>query len=170
MPLGYLLTFSTYGTHLHGDARGSFHAGAGYQPPDTVLRERNAHRRIQPAFALEEPARSVVLHAFVGLAADRSWELRAAHVRTEHVHVVVQCIVGPRRAIGDLKARATHALRTRGLAGARQRVWAEGGSARHLFDEDAVVRAAEYVYERQGTPMARFSRVGLITAGSEATG
>jgi hypothetical protein len=80
------------------------------------------------------------------------WGLLAAHVRVNHVHVIVRSERGARQTIAYLEARATHALRTAGLGASR--TWATGGSYRKLESEEALRRAVEYVVRRQGAPMA----------------
>jgi REP element-mobilizing transposase RayT len=159
MAFGYLLTFNTYGTFLHGDDRGSWRARRGYEPPNAPLRLENLARLRETPFTLHEGARDVVLQAIVGLANYRHWSLWAAHVRTEHVHAVVALPpeVTPMRAMADFKAYATRALRTNGVL--RDKYWAERGHFVCLSNLDEVQVASEYVYERQGEPMARYSRM-----------
>jgi REP element-mobilizing transposase RayT len=158
MALGYLLTFGTYGTHLHGDDRGSWRARRGFEAPNAPLRLAHAASMKEAPFTLGEGARDVVLQAIVGLAKHRGWGLRAVHIRTEHVHVVVMLppIVKPMKALADFKAYGTRGLREAGVV--RERYWAERGHCVFLWTEDAVQAACVYVYEKQGEAMACYTR------------
>lgn len=155
LPNAFLLTFTTYGSHLPGDPRGWCHHARGVHPPDEGLFEHSQRIQRAKAVHLEHDARIVVLGAIVEVCAFRGWLLRAAHVRTEHVHLVAGGD-DPDRIIRDCKAYSTRALRMRGLCGVDARVWARGGSTVPLRDERAVEDAARYTYERQGEPMARW--------------
>lgn len=156
MASAYLLTFGTYGTHLHGDVRGSVRMKRGYQPPDESLWRVSRAAMKESAFVLHAGAPDLVLKAMIAGALHRSWFLDVAHVRTEHVHVVISFPPGlkPKKVIADLKAYGTHALREAGIV--RDRYWARGGHAWPLMDEEAVARARIYVFEKQGEPMARY--------------
>ncbi|MEZ5992618.1 MAG: transposase [Planctomycetota bacterium] len=85
----------------------------------------------------------------------RGWHLFASNVRTNHVHLVVSASGDADRMLADLKAYLTRALRADGAVGQRKSIWAEGGSKRHLFTDDAVRRACEYVYLAQGPDLPR---------------
>jgi REP element-mobilizing transposase RayT len=156
MPIAYLLTFGTYGTHLHGDDRGSHLWRHGYVVPDPDLARDCAARMTEARYVLQEGARDVVLRAIVSHARYRGWDLRAAHVRTEHVHVVVGAPrdVTPKRVMADIKAYATRALREVGIV--RAHYWARGGHCAFLASSDEIEAAARYVFWQQGEPMARY--------------
>jgi len=93
---------------------------------------------------------SLVLNAIRETCAFRRWTLLAAHVRSTHVHVVVDGITEASFAIRDFKAYASRALNAEGV----RRRWARGGNARLLRDYRAVSAAVRYVVNRQGPPMA----------------
>ena len=158
-PLAFLLTFRTYGTLLHGDTRGS--VDRQHNIPGTPLlptdppRERREHRRMKATpMILDEPKRSVVEAAIVDECGYRGWELMERAVRTNHVHIVVgYASLQPERMIQKIKARATRWLRERGLAGAKQPVWADrAGSRRYLWTPQDVNAALAYVRDGQDTP------------------
>ena len=57
-PLAYFLTFTTYGTWLHGDGRGSVdrehnQPGEPWPEPDPARREGSAARLAQPPYLLD---------------------------------------------------------------------------------------------------------------------
>jgi len=92
----------------------------------------------------------VVLRAILETCAFRNWTLLAAHVRSTHVHLVVDGIMEASGAIRDFKAYASRALNH---AGVRRR-WSRGGNVRLLHESKAVRAAVRYVVDGQGPPMA----------------
>jgi REP element-mobilizing transposase RayT len=84
--------------------------------------------------------------------------LLAAHVRTNHVHAVVDGEAKPERILNDFTAYATRALP--GAEADRKR-WARHGSTRWLWKESEVRAAIRYVVEGQGTPMTVFVAEGV---------
>jgi REP element-mobilizing transposase RayT len=155
----YFITFACYGAHLHGDERGSVdpshnQPGARLLPVDperfTVERER---MRELP-FTLDQHGREVVLDALREVCAHRGWSLLAAHVRTNHVHVVVEAEVQPEKVMNDFKAYASRLLNRR--EGATRKRWARHGSTRWLWSDQNVRDAIRYVIDEQGEPMALF--------------
>lgn len=155
-PLAYFLTWTTSGTWLHGDERGSKdHArstpGERERPPDPGL---NRYRRFQLAdkvFLLDSPAkRAAVRQAIERTCQIRRWHLSAMNVRTNHVHVVVTADRKPEEAMTSLKAWVTRALVADGLAHEGERIWTRHGSTRYLWSEQDVEAAGTYVLEGQG--------------------
>jgi len=72
-PLGYFLTFTCYGTWLHGDERGSVDRehnipGTPILPPDTNRRGRERNGLSQPPYLLDQAHRQVALHALYEIA------------------------------------------------------------------------------------------------------
>lgn len=155
LPNAFLLTFTTYGGHLPGDPRGWCHHARGVHPPSDALLAYSRSIMRGPVITLDEAARAAVLCAVRDVCEYRRWPLRAAHVRTQHAHVVAAG-QDPDRMIRDYKAYSTRALRANGIYARDARIWADGGSAVPLWTEREVEDAARYVYERQGEPMARF--------------
>ena len=87
------------------------------------------HLRSSP-FTLSETARTKVLEAIVNDCTRRTWPLHAAHVRTNHVHIVVDADVKPEQALTSLKSYASRAL-----GGTKH--WARHGSTRYLWNRQA---------------------------------
>lgn len=158
-PVAYFLTWTCYGTWLHGDERGSVdrdHASFGtpFLPYDSNRRALDERKLIEPAAALGAEARRVVAATIQRHARVRRWDLHALNVRTSHVHVVVSCgDVRPEKTLAELKAWTTRGLRNVGLVKQGARVWTHHGSTRYLWDEDSLARATEYVCEHQGVDL-----------------
>jgi hypothetical protein len=110
----------------------------------------------QASYELDDFRRQVVLAALLEVCGHRRWALLAAHVRTRHVHVVVQANQRPEFVINTIKAYASRALNRLGLEGDGRRRWARHGSTRHLWTARAVSAAVHYVICDQGEPMASF--------------
>jgi REP element-mobilizing transposase RayT len=160
MALAYFITFSTYGTWLHGTSKGNGSVdrhhnayGTPFLAPDDKLEKYAARRMADPPYTLSETARTVVRDAIVGLCAEKDWTLLALHVRTNHVHSVICAERDPRRLMSDLKSRASRDLNRAGTDSSAKR-WTRHGSTRHLFDEASVAAAVAYTLDEQGSPMA----------------
>jgi REP element-mobilizing transposase RayT len=154
-PHAYLLTWTTYGTWLPGDARGSvddWHNvhGEEYAPADTRRRAANTARLSRPPFRMDDAARPVVRDAIIEHCAFRGWDLVSLNVRSNHVHVVVRSDLTPTDTASKLKARATRLLRERGVVLRDRPVWTERSSGRYLWGEAAVKAAVRYVEDAQG--------------------
>lgn len=154
----FLITFTTYGTHLPGDARGSFdHVRNGnrrFIGPNPGLEAYCRGQLRRELFFLDTaPSRNVCRDAIVGVCAHRGWRLMAIQVRMTHVHAVVDSGGSPRDVLQAWKSYSTRALRQAGLIGDRP-VWTHGGNAALLRSRESIDAAVRYVIEGQGTPMA----------------
>ena len=105
-------------------------------------------------YTLDANRRKIVLESLREVCSHRRWDLLAAHVRSNHVHLVIEAEARPEKIMGDLKAYASRALnRLEGLDRSR---WARHGSTRWLKQDENVRQAIRYVVEEQGEPMALF--------------
>ncbi len=157
----YLITFACYGTRLHGDEAGSVDRhhnsfGSRVLEPDSqrVMEERR--EMLDAPYSLNEAGRAAVLAAIRGHCAHRGWNLLAAHVRSSHVHAVVEAEARPERIMNAIKSYASRELNRLGIDGPERRRWARHGSTRWLWKDQDVREAIRYVIEEQGEPMAIF--------------
>ncbi len=148
-PLAYFVTWTTYGTWLRGDARGSIVGDNRFGAPHA---ERdNARQRHDEKLLTHEPVRfgdaerTVVEATIREVCEHRDWRILALACRTNHVHVVVAGSATPERMMNQLKSWSTRRLREANLVEAEGRVWTTHGSTRHLFDAKAVASAVHYV-------------------------
>ncbi len=109
----------------------------------------------QPPYVLNKPARAVVLTAIKEVCAHRHWTLLTAHVRTNHVHVIVEADARPEKAMNDFKSYASRALNKLEPDKERKR-WTRHGSTRWLWKDQDVREAIRYVIDEQGDPMGFF--------------
>jgi REP element-mobilizing transposase RayT len=107
---------------------------------------------------MDRDSRAIVLQTLAEVCLHRGWGLLAAHVRTNHVHVIVEAEVPPEKVMNDCKAYASRNLnRFDGSEPSRKR-WARHGSTRWLWTDQEVRAAVRYVVEQQGEPIAVFLR------------
>ena len=156
LPLGYLITFRSYGTWLHGDERGSidrFHNR--YKSPYLPRGDRrhicNERSLKSQPLILDTDQRKSVESAIREVCNHRQWRLHAINVRTNHVHVVVS--IGqtkPERALNAFKAYSTRRMREGGNWKESHSPWADKGSNRYLWSEHGLAVAIDYVINGQG--------------------
>lgn len=159
MALAYFITFTTYGTWLPGSAKGSVNSdhnvyGEPLLPPDAEREQQARAALTQSCYTMSAAERDIVCQALVTLSEERGWKLLAAHVRSNHVHVVIQAERDPGRVMSDLKARASRDLTRAGYGSAERRRWTRHGSTKHLFREQEVAEKIEYTLNGQGLQMA----------------
>ncbi len=153
--LTYLLTFCCYGTRLPGSpgwvdrTRGDHRGGYG-ETSDALARHSQAHM-VHAPYMLKGRSACRVLEAMREVCVIRDWQLFAVHVRSTHVHCVVNGPVHPNRAVAEFKAYASRALNV--TEGYRKR-WAREGSTRRLPSSGAILAAVRYVVKGQGEAMA----------------
>jgi REP element-mobilizing transposase RayT len=110
----------------------------------------------QPAYQMDAEEREIALAAIRQHAEFRGWKMLAAHVRSNHVHLVVAGDSKPERMMTEFKAYTSRALNRRDPAGANRNRWTRHGSTRWLDTENSGRRAIEYTVAEQGQPMAVF--------------
>ena len=158
-PSAYLITFACYGARIHGDLDGSVDRYHNlWRTPMLEANPRRARFELRllkyDSVTLGAAERQLVLEAIQQHAAHRGWNLHAAHVRSNHVHVVVKTDLAPERAMVQLKAYSSRALNLSGWR--RRKHWGYHGSTRYLWDPGHVDAAVGYVVSQQGPPMAVF--------------
>ena len=159
IPLAYLITFTCYGARLHGDESGSVDRdhhtpGTPFLPPNSVRVSAEEKRAKQEPYQLDSRERALVLDAIQATCEYRGWRLLAAHVRTQHVQLVVAAEAAPEKVLQDAKKYACRALNRAGGEEENQRRWTRHGSTRYLWKPESVGAAIEYVVREQGEPMA----------------
>jgi REP element-mobilizing transposase RayT len=157
----YFITFSCYGHHLHGDQSGS--VGRDHNLPGSRLLLHNPdrieaehHLMDQLPYSLNQRSRTVVLDALRQVCIHRGWTLLAAHVRSTHVHVIVDAEVQPEKIMNDFKSYASRRLNRSGLEEPNRKRWARHGSTQWLWTDGDTRSAVRYVIEEQGETMAAF--------------
>ena len=162
IPLAVFFTFRCYGTWLHGDERGAVDRNnnnyrAPKIPTNSNWRKHSQELLLHRPVTLNAESRQSVEKAIRENCSRRKWGLLALHVRTNHVHAVIN--IGskkPADALIALKANATRQLR-------EDRLWlydhspsAEKGSKRNLWNEISIWEACNYVINEQGEALPDF--------------
>ena len=161
IPLAYFITFTCYGTWLHGDKSTSVdHLN---NTPGTDFLSFNSKRAglvkkqmSETPYCLDESRRRIVLQTIVEVCGYRQWVLLAAHVRSNHVHCVIHAILQPEQIMNAIKSYASRHLNKANLDGDRVNRWTRHGSTRYLWKEAEVEATIQYVVNEQGLPMAVF--------------
>jgi REP element-mobilizing transposase RayT len=162
IPFAYFLTFRTYGSWLHGDPRlsvdpkhniyGTPRISANLGLLDTMKKECK-----EDEFILETSERNTVLESIIETCNYNHWYLHAAHVRTNHVHIILQSNNLGKKTIAILKTYATKALkRNHSALLQRKKYWSKGGSAKFITGPDYLPSVMDYVIEQQGERMALY--------------
>ena len=157
-PLAYFITFTCYGTRLHGDADGTVDRnhnvfGSPYLPRNRFRMEAESIRMKQAAYELDEPRRKIVLTVIIDVCRHRGWTLLAAQVRSNHVHVVVQALDKAEKVLNDWRRYASRHLNLAKLDLPGRIRWSRHGSTRYLWTDKDVKDAVQYVTDEQGEPM-----------------
>jgi REP element-mobilizing transposase RayT len=157
-PLAYLITFTTYGTWLHGDERASVdkkHNRFGeeflHNNPGLTLKEESNLKN--PPLKLDASCRDIVLQAILDVCKFRGWFAHSAHVRSNHIHIVVSGQEKPEKMMCDFKKYATKAIKKTGSISA-DKYWTRHGSTKYIWTKERLHLAIEYVETGQGKIMA----------------
>ena len=129
--------------------------GAPLPESDACIEQRARSRMTHQPYLLDEIRRQEVLKSLQEVCSYRGWTLLAAHVRTNHVHVVATADRKPEHVMNALKAYSSGYLNHCALDPDRRR-WARHGSTRYLWTSTAVSAAIQYVVREQGESMAVF--------------
>jgi REP element-mobilizing transposase RayT len=159
--LRYFITFACYGAHLHGNESGSVDrhhnlVGSRRLEPDAERALAERREMLHDPYVLDEVARPVVLSAIQRHCAYRSWNLLAAHISSNHVHIVVEAEARPERIMNEFKSYASRELNQLTSQRPDRKRWARHGSTRWLWKDEDVMHALQYVIDEQGEPMALF--------------
>ena len=111
---------------------------------------------LQDPYVLDESARAAVLGAIQRHCAYRGWNLLAAHVRSNHVHTIVEADTRPERILNEFNSYASRELNRLSSDGTDRKRWAGHGSTRWLWKDEDVRHALQYVIDEQGEPMSLF--------------
>ncbi len=154
-PLALHITVGTYGTRLHGDIRGTVDRRHN-QPGRPVLGWDERRRRAEAASLRYPPVVLSVeqrLHAQSILPAvcERGgWQHLNAAAQEDHLHVLLKGSPDGKAVRRWLKVWLGQELAKRWPLLPGQSWWAEGGSVKHIWNEDYLARAFDYI-ERQKT-------------------
>ena len=140
--LGYMITWTTYGTWLQGDERGYVKDGRIY-PGNKALMKSNRQLQLQDAIRLSRIQQQVVQKAIIEEAASQGQRIYALSVRSNHIHLVAENIPQPiSKVVAYYKKAARLALKAMGHNG---KLWTRGYDKRFCFDEEILKERIKYV-------------------------
>jgi REP element-mobilizing transposase RayT len=140
--IGYMLTWTTYGSWLQGDERGYVKDGR-ILHGDKKLVELCEKFQKGHTVKLRRNEKDIVREAILNEAERIGYTIEALAVCSNHIHLVARYFPEP---IGQIVSRfknvTTSALRKHGRAG---RVWTRGFDKRFCFDNEDLDRRIQYV-------------------------
>lgn len=150
-PQGYHVTFGTYGARLHGSAKPHVDMdhneyGQPLAPTDPNREEAARDRMKYDPVSLTVDQRILVENAIMGLCSRYSWPIHSMAAQSDHVHVV---LIAPRDGPQLRDAIKSVASRALNKHFGKRRWWAEGGSAKYLWETDYFHAAIKYVKDQR---------------------
>ena len=140
--IGYMVTWTIYGTWLQGDKRGFVKNGKIY-PSNKSLADSNRQKLSKNPTKLSKNHRRQVANAIFEKAKKLNQKIFALSVSSNHVHIVAKYIPVPiGTVVTHYKNAAQVALRRMGLAG---RIWTKGFDKRYCFDQKSLQNRIDYV-------------------------
>jgi REP element-mobilizing transposase RayT len=147
--IGYMLTWTTYGSWLQGDSRGYVKNGKIY-PGNTGIRKANVNNLNSKPVELNPQQRQIVQKAILKEAEDLQQKIYALAAFSNHVHIVAERISESiKKVVSHYKNSARLALQANGFIG---RVWTRGFDKRFCFDHEQLESRIKYVSSHHEKP------------------
>ncbi|MCJ7778490.1 MAG: transposase [Sedimentisphaerales bacterium] len=140
--VGYMLTWTTYGTWLQGDRRGFVRDGEILQGDERIL-ELCKELQKGPTVKLKEQEKAIVKAAILNEAERISHKIEALAICTSHIHLAARpCDKSIERIVSMYKSAATRELRCCERTG---RIWTKGFDKRFCFTQEDLARKIAYI-------------------------
>ena len=140
--IGYMLTWTTYGTWLQGDKKGWIKDGE-IRPGNENLKNINKQALVKSSVKLNDNAKQIVKEAIEKSSEGFGQKICAIAVCSNHVHLTAEYVDVPISVlVGNYKAAARKALKKLGYEG---KVWTGGYDKRYCFDEKELRTRIDYV-------------------------
>ena len=140
--LGYMLTWTAYGSWLQGDKRKYVKDGQILEP-NPSLETKNKENMKYPKVSLNAPQREIIEKAIINESSRLNQKIHVLTVRSKHVHLVTDCnFISAASAVSHYKNAARLAMESSGFVG---RLWTKGFSVRYCFDEAQLKKVIQYV-------------------------
>lgn len=140
--IGFMATWTTYGTWLQGDKRGYVKNGITLEA-NAQLEKTNKKLLKHDKIIIPKNLRTIVENAILKEAKAIGQQVYAIAVCSNHVHIVVEST--DKRcgySVGRFKRAATKALREYGFA---YKVWTKGYDKRYCYNQNDLETRIEYV-------------------------
>jgi REP element-mobilizing transposase RayT len=150
-PQGYHITFGTYGARLHGSSKPHVDCdhneyGEPFAPTDPSREQASGERMKYDPVSLTVEQRVLVESAITDVCSRYSWPLHTLAAQSDHIHVVLTAPRDGPELREAIKAVASRALNKQF---GKRRWWAEGGSAKYLWETDYFHAAIKYVKDQR---------------------
>lgn len=140
--VGYMVTWTTYGTWLQGDKRGYVKDGRIFEGDQTLLRLCKGLQKGQTV-KLTKREKEAVRRAILSESQRIGQNLEALAVCTNHLHLAARpCCKSIERIVSMYKSVATRVLRSVGRSGP---IWTTGFDKRFCFTESDLAKKIEYI-------------------------
>lgn len=159
--LGYMLTWTTYGTWLQGDKRGYVKNGRILHGDENLLKA-NRESQASSTVRLSREQKKLVRDAIIAEATVIGQQILAIAVCSNHIHLVANYIPKP---IADIvayyKKAGRLALKQIGLKG---KIWAKGYDKKFCFDTISLDKKIKYVQNHNTKQRPHVKRVAKYLA------
>ena len=140
--LGYMLTWTAYGSWLQGDKRKYVKNGK-ILGPNPSLENKNSKNLKYPKVSLTTAQREIIERAISGESFCLGQKIHSISAGRSHIHLVTDCnFISAASAASHYKNAARLAMKSNGFVG---RLWTRGFSVRYCFDEKQLSAVVEYV-------------------------
>ena len=140
--IGYMLTWTTYGSWLQGDGRGWVKNGRILQP-DNKLYLTNKQKLKRTPVKLKESQKRLVKEIILAESERIKQKIYALAVCSDHIHIVAEsCSESISQIVQRYKRVSTYALQKNGFTG---KVWTKGYDKRYCFSVKDLRIRIDYV-------------------------
>ena len=140
--IGFMATWTTYGTWLQGDRRGYVKNGITLGV-NAELEKSNRELLKHETINIPKSLRKTVETAILKEAEEIGQKVYALTICSNHVHIVVESTgEGCGYSVGRFKKAATKALREYGFA---NKVWTKGYDKRYCYNQHELETKIKYV-------------------------
>jgi REP element-mobilizing transposase RayT len=144
--IGYMITWTTYGSWLQGDKRGYVKNGK-ILPANDKLKSANQKQQKFQTVKLDSSQKYTVRKAILQEAQKINQKILAIAVCSNHVHIVAKVSSESiEQIVHRYKRLSTFALRKAGLDG---KVWSTGFDKRFCFTDNDIEQKVKYVNGHQ---------------------
>jgi hypothetical protein len=146
--LGYMLTWTNYGSWLQGDKRGYVKDGQILQHNPSLERKNKVNMKY-PKVLLNPAQKEIIQEAIVEESAELDQKIYAYVIGESHIHLVTDCsYISAASAVSHYKNAARLVMKRSGFVG---RLWTKGFSVRYCFDENQLNSVIQYVINHNQT-------------------
>lgn len=140
--LGYMLTWTTYGSWLQGDRRGWVKDGKIFQP-DTGLEHSNQQNMKTSKMILSKEQKEITYEAICNESIALNQKIFAHKVCSNHVHIVAETIdLAIGRVVSHYKNAVRLTLQDNGFDG---KLWTKGFDKRYCINDEELNARIQYV-------------------------